>query len=354
MKILFITPYPFDEAPSQRFRFEQYYGHLRNQGHTFDIVPFLDQATWEILYKPGHRFKKVLGTLKGFVRRKLLMFRLGKYDRVFIHREATPIGPPVFEWIITKVWRKKVIYDFDDAIWLPNTSANNTIVAGIKWHGKVASICRWAWKVSCGNDYLCDYARQYNQQVYLNPTTIDTEHYHNRIKNQDTPQVALGWTGTHSTIPYLYPLVPVLEKLEQEHPFTMVVISNREPEFQLTSLQYIHWQKETEIDDLLRFNAGIMPLTDDQWAKGKCGFKALQYMALGMPAIASPVGVNTKIIDHGINGYLCETPEQWEQAINELLSSKAKRLEMGKAARKKIEDYYSVQANLGLFLSLFA
>ena len=353
MRILFITPYPFDEAPSQRFRFEQYYDLLKSNKIEFDSRSFFDQGTWEILYKPGHKLHKVFGTMMGFVRRMLLMFTVLRYDKVFIHREATPIGPPIFEWIIAKVLRKRIIYDFDAAIWLSNTSANNTIVAGIKWHGKVGSICKWSWKVSCGNDYLCDYARQFNTNVFLNPTTINTEHYHNRIQNQETDDVILGWTGTHSTVEYLEPLVPVLQKLEQKHSFKFVVISNREPQFQLRSLVYVPWEKDSEISDLLRFHVGIMPLTDDKWAKGKCGFKALQYMALGMPAVASPVGVNTKIIDDGINGYLCETPEQWENALTALLTNRQQRVAMGKSARKKIEDYFSVRANSSFFLSMF-
>jgi len=147
-------------------------------------------------------------------------------------------------------------------------------------------------------------------------------------------------------------LVPVLSKLEKEFAFKFIVVSNREPAFHLNSLVYIHWQKATEIADLLKFNIGLMPLTDDQWARGKCGFKALQYMALGMPAIASPVGVNIKIIDNNLNGYLCESAEEWEEAIRQLLTEKQKRIEMGREARKKIVDRYSVLANRGNFLSL--
>lgn len=294
-----------------------------------------------------------MGILAGFFRRFLLLFGLGKYQYVFIHREASPIGPPVFEWVITRLLGKKVIYDFDDAIWLPNTSATNQIVAGIKWHGKVASISSWAYKISCGNQYLCDYAKQYNANVVLNPTTIDTEHLHNQVKDQNTERVVIGWTGTHSTVAYLNNLVPVLRELEQVYDFDFVVISNRKPDFELKSLRYIEWSKEREIADLLQFNFGVMPLTDDKWAKGKCGFKALQYMSLGMPAVASPVGVNTQIITSGESGYLCATTTEWKLALEQLLTNEELRIKMGKAARQRIVDHYSVVANSGNFLSLF-
>lgn len=354
MKVLFVTPYPHGEAPSQRFRFEQYYQALDKAGIEYDVAPFLDNATWQILYKPGHTLQKVWGILKGFGRRKMLMLRLGKYDRVFIHREASPIGPPVFEWFMAKVLRKKVIYDFDDAIWLSNTSDNNKIVAGFKWHGKVRSISKWACKVSCGNQYLCEFAKQFNQNVVLDPTTIDTVNLHNKIKDQRTEKVVIGWTGTHSTVQYLNDLVPVLQKLEQQYDFEFRVISNREPDIKLRSLRYVPWNKETEIDDLLQFNFGLMPLRDDKWAKGKCGFKALQYMALGMPAIVSPVGVNTAVVDNGTNGYICSTAIEWEKAIESLLANAELRTNMGAQARKKIVDHYSVLSNSGVFLSLFS
>lgn len=354
MKILFIVPYPHGEAPSQRFRFEQYYPALQQAAIEYEIAPFLDDKTWQILYKPGHKVAKVMGIISGFVRRKLLMFRVRKFDYVFLHREAAPIGPPIFEWFMAKVLGAKIIYDFDDAIWLSNTSEHNKIAASLKWHQKVDSICKWAYKVSCGNEYLCNHARQFNANVVLNPTTIDTEHHHNQIKNQHAEKVIIGWTGTHSTVEYLDNLVPVLQKLEQELDFEFRVISNRVPDFELKSMVYIPWQKDTEIADLLQFNFGVMPLTDDKWAKGKCGFKALQYMSLGMPAVVSPVGVNTKIVTEGVDGFLCNTPEEWENALRQLITDEALRVQMGIAARQKIVGYFSVLSNSGNFLALFA
>jgi hypothetical protein len=154
-KILFLIPYPQGQAPSQRFRFEQYLGTLSKAGHTYDLAPFLSAATWTILYKPGRALAKAVGIAAGFGRRLGLLFRVPTYDFIFIHREAAPLGPPILEWLIAKAFRKKIIYDFDDAIWLANTSEANKLAAGLKWHHKVASICRWAYKNSSGNAYLC-------------------------------------------------------------------------------------------------------------------------------------------------------------------------------------------------------
>ena len=353
MNILFVVPYPHGKAPSQRFRYEQYLAFLKDKNWHYTLAPFLDDNTWSILYKPGFISQKVLGIIWGFMKRIILLFSVYKFDYVFIHREATPIGPPWFEWLVSKVFRKKIIYDFDDAIWIPNTSATNKIVAGIKWHGKVASICKWAYKVSTGNAYLQEYARQFNSNVIVNPTTIDTRHHHNRLKNQATDKITVGWTGTHSTMKYLAALVPVLQDLEQKYPFELKVISNQAPELPLQSLVYQPWRKDQEIEDLLTFNVGLMPLEDDPWAKGKCAFKALQYMALGIPALVSPVGMNTEVVTDGQNGFICATPRDWYTKLERLIQDVGLRTELGAKARQKVETSYAVVANRATFLGLF-
>ncbi|WP_242693104.1 glycosyltransferase family 4 protein [Sabulibacter ruber] len=354
IRVLFVVPYPLGKAPSQRFRFEQYFDILSTAGFTFQVAPFLDDSTWAILYKKGKSLFKAFGILKGFLLRVLLLFKIGRFDFVFIHREATPIGPPWFEWIVVKVFKKKVIYDFDDAIWIPNTSEANKIVAGIKWHHKVGQICKWAYKVSCGNVYLQSYAKEFNNNAYVIPTTIDTVGHHNKIKEQREEPVVIGWTGTHSTMKYLEPLVPVLQQLEEHYAFKFLVISNSNPELSLKSLVYLPWQKETEIEDLLKFNIGVMPLVNDPWSNGKCAFKALQYMALGIPAVVSPVGMNTEVVDDGLNGYVCATPQEWYSALETMLLDSRLRSEFGKAARNKIESCYAVTAIRNNFLGLFA
>ena len=357
MRILFLVPYPAGKAPSQRFRYEQYLDYLTKAGHTYTVRSFMSDATWDILYKPGHQLPKMLGTIGGFLRRLICLPEALAYDWVFIHREAAPIGPPVIEWLLTKVLRRKVVYDFDDAIWMALTSKHNQLAALVKWHGKVASICRWSYRVSCGNDFLCDYARQYNSRVVLNPTTIDTVHLHNRTKDQrPNGPVVLGWTGTHSNMVYLASLLPVLRRLEDEgQQFIFRVISNQNPHLDLRSFDYVPWRKATEMDDLITFNVGVMPLEEQVsiLALGKCGFKSLQYMALGIPALASPVGVNTKIIVDGQDGFLCETPEQWYQALRQLLTDAALRTHLGAHAQQTVRQRYSVLSNADNFLALF-
>ena len=294
--------------------------------------------------------------MAGFGRRLALLARVPAFDFVFIHREAAPLGPPVLEWLIAKVLRKRIIYDFDDAIWLANTSEANRIAAGLKWHQKVGSICRWAYKNSCGNTYLAAYAKQFNTHSLVNPTTIDTEHLHNQVRDQAAPgRLVIGWTGTHSTLKYLDQVVPVLARLEAEGlDFEFRVISNQPPALPLRSLVFVPWRKATEIADLLDFHVGLMPLEDDLWAQGKCAFKALQYMALGIPALVSPVGMNLEVVQHGYNGFVCSSPSEWEINLRLLLIDIDLRKRLGKAARYTVEERYSVKSNTQNFLALFA
>jgi glycosyltransferase involved in cell wall biosynthesis len=353
-KILFLVPYPLGIAASQRFRFEQYFPVLDQAGIEYDVQPFLDHNAFNILYSSGNLIGKLWNVLTGFLRRFYIMFRLSRYDFVFVHREAEPLGLPIFEWIITKIARKKMVFDFDDAIWLKNLSSGNPLIYYVKRYANANNAMEWAHKVSCGNRYLADQALKFNDSVVVNPTTIDTVNHHNRVRDfGNLDKVVIGWTGTHSTIPYLESIVEILEELEKNFEFEFMVIADREPEFKLKSLRFVKWNKETEIADLLRMHVGVMPLVKDQWSQGKCGFKALQYMALGIPAIVSPVGVNTKIVDHQVNGFVCETKDEWRKTLRTILENPHSLQRYSELARQKIEVNYSVKSNTTEFLHLF-
>lgn len=355
MKILFITPYPSGEAPSQRFRFEQYFPELRKRGIDFHVSPFLDREAWKIIYRKRHWFGKFAAILRGFYRRIRDLFRLSDYDCIFIHREATPFGPPLFEWLIAKVFKKYTIYDFDDAIWIPNASeSNNRLTMLLKRFHNTRDICRWANKVSVGNDFLADFARQYNQHVIYNPTTIDTDEHHNTTTDHSNHKFIIGWTGSHSTVQYLDLLVPVLEELEKKNDFELHVICDVPPRFKLKSLKFIPWSKQAEIDDLLNFNIGIMPMRDEVWAHGKCGFKALQYMALGVPAVVSNVGINSRIVDHEVNGCICKNQEDWKMYLTKLMNDSEYLRKLSSKTREKIIADYSLKSNTENFMNLFS
>jgi glycosyltransferase involved in cell wall biosynthesis len=355
MMVLFLCPYPTGVAPSQRFRFEQYFDLLHDKGFSFEVQPFLAREAWEGLYEQGHLWLKLRSLIMGFSSRMALLFRLQQFDFIFIHREVTPAGPPFFEWIIAKVFRKKVIYDFDDAIWTvekKQSSINKTL----KFRSKVNLICKWSTVISCGNQYLADYAERFSSRVVVNPTTVDVRRLHNPALYQKPINnfVTIGWTGSHSTLPYLEGIFKPLKAIEEKYnSVRFLVIADTAPNLPLKNLVFKKWSKETEISHLSEIDIGVMPLTDDEWTRGKGGFKALQYMAMEIPALLSPVGINTEIVQDGVHGYYCASDDQWFERLEQLIIDKELRSRMGREGRQKIIRDYSLDSNSATFLSLF-
>ncbi len=354
MKILFLVPYPIGKSPSQRFRFEQYFSALSSRGFTWSVQSFLSDAGWNVIYRKGNNVRKVAATVAGFLRRIRALFIAGQYEFIFIHREATPLGPPFIEWVLARVLRKRIIYDFDDAIWLTDKTAESRLEKLLRWRSKVGAIITWSYRVSCGNEYLCQYARRYSANVVLNPTTIDTN-YHKPASVSHRSKLTIGWTGTHSTMKYLAEVATSLQAIARANDVDFLLISNDTtvPTY-LPASTAIKWSKESEIEDLQRMDIGIMPLPNDEWSMGKCGFKALQYMALGIPAVVSPVGVNTTIVTNEINGLVCHTEEEWINALQRLIADPALRSRLGAAGRQKVLENYSVASNTSTFLELFS
>ncbi len=357
MKILILAPYPPKKAPNQRFRFEQYLGIFSQNSIEYDYHPFWSEKVWDIFYQPGNFMLKTKGLITGIVRRFSLLRKLGKYEYIFIHRECMPVGPPVLEYIISRWYSKKIIYDFDDAIWIKNYSDANKFAAGLKYYQKVGAICRYSYKVSAGNHFLARYAQQYNRFVEVIPTTIDTVSHHNRIKEADDQHpLVIGWTGTHSTLIQIRQIAPQLEQLQQETDFLLHIICDEDPDFRNIRYRFIPWQQATEIDDLLIFDIGIMPLRNTDWERGKCGFKALQYMALGIPVVASAVGANNEILTHEHDSLLVsvDKPDDWVNHLRILLANKSERQRLGAEGRKTVESRYSVNSNKEKYLRLFS
>lgn len=351
-RILFLVPSPPGISPGQRFRFEHYLPDLEKAGIRYKISPFLSLKSRRSLYSRGRVIVKIWLLTKAYGKRVKDLFSLHKYDYVYIHRWVTTAGPPLFEWIIARVYRKKIIYDFDDSIWVSESAYHKKFLA-VKFLGKVSRICKWSYKITVGNNFLRSYAQQFNQNVIVMPTVVNTETVHGQLQNQSTSYPAVGWTGSFSTLIYLEKIIPVISRLQEKHDFIFYVIADKDPKPNLKNYTFIPWHRETESWDLLKFHIGLMPLPDDDITRGKCGFKAIQYMSLGIPAIVSPVGVNTEIVSNEKDGFVCDTDREWEQVIEKLLSDSQLREKIGKAARGKIETAYSVQATREKFLSLF-
>jgi glycosyltransferase involved in cell wall biosynthesis len=348
-----LAPAPLNISPSQRFRYEHYIGKTERDDISFLQKPFFTIETWRVLHKQKNYFKKITGIILGFLKRFLLLFNVYKFDYVFIHREAAPIGPPVFEWMIAKILRKKIIYDFDDAIWIRAASEANPMIADIKCTWKVGKICSYSHIVSVGNEFLAKYARNYNHDVRIIPTVVNTEEKHASIKNQDDKPLTIGWTGTFTNLIHLEKIVPVIKKLKEKYEFTFLIIGNKNPDFKDIDYQYIEWNIHSEIDDLIKMNIGIMPLNNTESEMGKCAFKAIQYMSLGIPAVVSPVGANCNVVSNKINGFWADSDDQWYQKLEILITNNELRKEMGILARNSIVNNFSVSSQKSNFFQLF-
>ena len=353
MDVLFLIPAPLNISPGQRFRFEHYLPELKKNGINYTLQSFWSLRVWNILFNKGHFFLKSFGLIKGFVKRFISVASAYKYDYVFIYREAAPVGPPFFEWLIAKVFRKKIIYDFDDAIWVSMSSSANPSAALIKCSWKVKYICKYSKTVSVGNKFLKKFAGKYNSDVRIIPTVVDTEKVHNRLKNQNDVPLTIGWTGTFTNFHNLEKAGNAISDLKKKYDFNYLIISNKDPQLGNVEYLYKQWNFKTEIDDLLCIHIGIMPLYESEVELGKCGFKAIQYMSLGIPAVVSPVGVNCDVVKNEENGFWADTDEEWYSNLEKLIRDKDLRTNMGMAARNFIVKNYSVKATLNLFLDLF-
>jgi glycosyltransferase involved in cell wall biosynthesis len=353
VKILFLVPYPVKRSPSQRFRFEQYFGLLSDSGISYSVKPFTVDKDYQFLFSNGTPVRKVSILIKGFARRFATLLILHRFNFIFIHREAAPIGPPVFEWLTAKVFRKKIIYDFDDAIWLTDRSDESWLTKKLRARNKISAICKLSYKVSAGNRYLRDYAVKYNSQTVVNPTTIDTLKILETNRNENN-EVVIGWTGSHSTLKYLKGIESVLQTLERDYSnVRFLFIADQQPDLSLNRLSFKHWKLETENEDLSEIDIGIMPLPDNEWTRGKCGFKILQYMAMSIPAVASPVGVNSQIIENEENGFVCETETEWLHALRRLVEDNSLRKKFGVSGQRLVAKNYSTSSNSSNFMALF-
>lgn len=354
ISVAFLVPYPPGRAPSQRFRVENFLPLLDAAGIRYRLLPFMDAATWADVYKSGSTLRKVLGIMRGYLRRIGHLFIAARAGYVFVHREASPLGPPVFEWLLAKVFCKRLIFDFDDAIWIAASGGKHDWANRLKCHWKIGRIIGWSHMVAGGNDYLCNYAREFNPSVVRIPTVVDTDTRYDGVKEHMADRkVVVGWTGSHSTLIYLQDFSRTIAELQRELDFTFLVIADQVPDLPIPDMQFMPWRPETEIDDLLRMDIGVMPLFEDPWSEGKCGFKLIQYLALGIPALATPIGVNQDIIEDGSNGYLCGDSAEWKARLRELISNRELRQQLGETGREKIVAQFSISSQRSNFLKLF-
>lgn len=352
--IHFIVQHRRDRSPGQRFRHEQYLSALEDSGFRIRYSPLLNAEQDKVLYKPGNYFRKAQIFFASYRKRQKDLDAIQSGDIVFIYREALLSGDIRFE----KAFRRKgakLVYDFDDAIWIPSVSEANKLLQFLKRPGKVGEIAGISDLVIVGNEYLAAYAKKFNPNVVIIPTTIDLEEYHTPITYPEKPVVTIGWSGSLTTIQHFAHAIPALTHIKAEFgdKVHIEVIGDGNYRHEPLGIVGKPWRKETELKDLAGMDIGIMPLPDDQWSRGKCGLKGLQYMSLGIPTLMSPVGVNAEIVHDGVNGFLPATTEEWVKRLKELIQDRALRERLGQAGLETVRSHYSSKAWAEPYVKLF-
>lgn len=353
VRVLALSPIP-EEGAGCRFRVSQYIPYLREAGFDVTVSPFYSREYFGFVYRPGNYIRKAAGFASLTRRRLNELSSIRDYDLVFLYREAIPIGPPFIERRIARLGIP-IVYDFDDAI-LPAVSEANKAVSFLKNPERVSEILALSRHVTVGNEFLATYARKFNPNVTVIPTAVDTSRF---VPRADAPppdgrKLVVGWIGSPTTFRYLESLKDVLSAVAARHPFTLKVSgAGREFTFPGVDVKVVPWSMADEVSLFNTCDIGVYPLTDDDWSRGKCGFKAIQCMACGVPVVAAAVGVNREIISHGINSMLASTTEEWIDHLSVLLTNHELRRTMAIAGRQTIESRYSLRVTAPQLAAVF-
>ena len=350
--ILVICPYPENEVPAQRLKYEQYFEHFRRNGYRITVSPFFELSFYKILYSRGNYTRKILGTIWGYAKRVIQIFQIPLYDGIYIFLYVTPFGGSLFERIYRSLSRR-LIYDIDDLAFMGKTSKNNYLIASLRGPEKYFYLMKAADHVITCTPYLDLIVKKYNSKTTDISSTINMDKYVPIEKYKNDHRLTLGWSGSHSTVPYLQLLAPVLQRLREQYDFKLLVIGTSNFSIEGIDVEAIPWSAANEVHDLSRIEIGLYPLPNEEWVLGKSGLKALQYMALGIPTIAAAIGANFRVIEDGISGYLVNSDDEWLIRLKALIDSSDLRQQIGTKGRLRVEKYYSVISNEPVYLDIF-
>jgi len=325
-------------AASTRYRLTQYAPGLRQQGIELEVKALLGDGYVQKSFA-GEKYP-LSNLIKDYLNRVALLFRQKDYDVAIVNAELFPLLPGLIE---SRLLRIPFIYDFDDAFFLKYQLERFKRVSFLL-RDKFNPVVARAAVVMAGNHYLADYAKQWNQATQWLPTVVDTERYAPMPgKRQDI--FTVGWIGSPSTSVYLSQLAKPLAQLGREGPVRFLVVGGCSPDIPGVEVVNLPWSESTEVEVINSFDVGVMPLFDDEWARGKCAFKLIQYMACGVPVVASPVGANVDVVNEA-NGLLAQCADHWTNALRRLRDDPALRQSLGCGGRQTVELSYSLRSTL--------
>ena len=353
-----MCPYPLGVAAGQRLKFEQYYDDWRSAGWEVAASPFMDRKLWEVAFEPGHFAAKARGVVKGMFRRLGDLLRIRRYDLVYCFMYVTPFGTSLFERMTRKLARK-LVFDVEDNVAFGRniTEAHpNPLLHFLRGTAKFRYLVRTADHVITSAPALNELCLAINEKkasTYVS-SSIDADRFQpvNAYDNDTRP--VIGWTGTFSTRRYLDLLRPVFQQLARERAFVLRVIGNFDYELPGVDLEVIRWSAEREVADLQAIDIGVYPMEIEDWAGGKSGLKAITYMMLGLPCVATDTGTTPLIIQDGKNGLLVRSETEWLEALRRLLDEPDLRRRLGEKARADAVARYSTAAIAGQYRQVLA
>jgi glycosyltransferase involved in cell wall biosynthesis len=349
MNVLALASYPI-EAAATRYRLSQFIEPLAQRGITLTIHPFINSQLFARLYSRGGMASKGAGFLSSTVVRLKDLLNATRADVVLIQREAMMFGPPIIEWLITRIIKRPMVLDLDDATYIPYTSPTYGGLGALKWFGKTDSLIKWANLVTCGNRAIAEYVTSKQVRASIIPTVVDTDLFRPPENGVQRKIPVVGWIGTHSTFPYLESVFPVLSELATHYDFLLKIVGSGKADIRIANvkIENLQWNMAREIEDFQSIDIGLYPidarLYSGKWALGKSGFKAIQYMAVGVPYVATPVGGSAEIGEAGNTHFFASSAEEWRKALELLISDEHTRRKMGAAGRRHAVEHYNLAA----------
>lgn len=351
-RIVVICPHPEGVAPGQRLKYEQYFQHFRENGFEIVVKSFMSNRFWDIVYKKGNTIEKIFWTVYGYIKRIAFIPFLPFYDGVYLFLNVTPFGFPILERLYIML-NPAVVYDIDDLVFLGNTSKVNKMVSLLKRPEKYTYLMQRAKHVIVCTPYLEKFALERNRHVTDISSTINTDTYIPVNQYTNDKSLVIGWSGSHSTLKYFYLLKDVLLELRKLYDFRVLIFGVQECHIDGLDIEVVPFHESQEVSTLQRLDIGLYPLPlDEQWVYGKSGLKALQYMALGIPTVATSIGANLRIIDNDVSGILVTSKDEWLSALIKLMNDSEMRKRIGLNGNQRVVEEYSIHANKETYLKI--
>jgi len=339
MNVLGLCSYPIESAAT-RYRLIQFIEPLAQKGINLEVSPFLESRQFKLLYENKSLLRKFFALWKPLLHRFLESFEMRKYDLLLVQREAMFFGPAFFERLFQQIGKTPLILDLDDATYISYVSPTyDKLGSFFKFFGKADNLINRADAVICGNRFIAEYVERKGTKTVVIPTVVDTNEFCPIEKGNEVP--VIGWIGTHSTFPWLESLFPVLRDLSKKYNFTLKIVGAGKDKIEVEgiALENLKWNLVREVEDFQSLDIGLYPMetsssANQEWLLGKSGFKAIQYMSIGIPFVVTPIGVCAELGIENKTHFVASTKEQWFEALKELLESTELRRRMGSKGRK--------------------